>query len=269
MDEAFNVAVEVISPEKAKKYLAQNTSNRSLRRSLVSRYAKDMKSGNWKLTHQGLAFNAHGVLLDGQHRLAAVVESGLSVEMLVTRGVESGTQLVMDDHAKRSASDALTLDHGYRITALQVAVVRAAVELNGPAFISVRQTKTELSGLIKQFDDPLEFIKEFLVNKTAGIGSAAVWGAIALSWFYVKDLYRLHDFCKILTGQEMALAEEDRAAQLLREWLLRTPMKYGPQRLEAFKKTQRAVYAFMKRQPIERLYSTSFYYEWPLKNNFR
>ena len=37
--------------------------------------ARDMKAGHWRLTHQGIAFDPAGVLIDGQHRLWAIVES--------------------------------------------------------------------------------------------------------------------------------------------------------------------------------------------------
>ncbi len=106
-DFQMDLSVETITAKQAEKYLQFNTNNRPLRKSLVSQYAKDMASGNWRLTHQGVAFNCDGTLLDGQHRLAAIVQSGVTVQMLVARGVDSRNQLVMDDHAKRSAGDAL------------------------------------------------------------------------------------------------------------------------------------------------------------------
>jgi hypothetical protein len=43
----------------------------------------DMKGGNWSLTGQGISFDVDGNLLDGQHRLAAVVRSGVTISMIV------------------------------------------------------------------------------------------------------------------------------------------------------------------------------------------
>jgi hypothetical protein len=263
----MEISIELITPGQAEKYLQSNTSNRKLRRALVSQYARDMKRGKWSLTHQGIAFNCDGTLLDGQHRLQAIVESGVSVQMLVTKGVDSKNQLVMDDHAKRNAGDALSLARGERVTTSDVAIVRAATELQRISF--TRSTKAELNELIDSFSGALDFTREFLTNKQRGVTAAPVWGAIALAWFYVDDLGRLNYFCRVLCGLDMASSEGDRAAQILREWLLRSGLKYGAQRQEAFSKTQRAVVAFMKHQKLEKLYGTADHYPWPLVKPMR
>lgn len=264
----MELSIETITPKQAEKYLQFNTSNRNLRKSLVSQYARDMTNGKWRLTHQGVAFNCDGTLLDGQHRLKAIVESGVTVQMLVARGVDSKNQLVMDDHAKRSAGDALTLARGERVTTTEVAIVRAAIELQEKAF-STHRTKAELNELIDQFRGALDFTGEFLATKHRGVTAAPVWGAIALSWFYAEDLERLRAFCRILCGVDMAADEGDRAAQILREWLLRMGLKYAAQRKEGFRKTQRAIVAFMKHQKIDKLYGTTVHYPWPLVEPLR
>jgi hypothetical protein len=222
-----------------------------------------MKGGSWRLTHQGIAFNCDGTLLDGQHRLAAIIESGIAVQMLVARGVETANQMVMDDHAKRNASDALTLVRGERVSTMDVAIIRAAVELQASSH-TAHKSKTELNDLVEQFMSALKFTKPFLTTKQRGVTGAAAWGAIALAWFYVPDLVRLNTFCSMLTGAEMVQDESDRAAITLREWLLRTGTKNQLIRREAFMKTQRAIVAFMRHEGIARLHGTSVHYPWPL-----
>ena len=264
----MDLSIEMITPKMAEKYLQFNTCNRHLRKSLVSQYARDMTNGNWKLTHQGVAFNCDGTLLDGQHRLAAIIESGVAVQMLVARGVESKNQLFMDDHANRTAGDALTLARGERVSTTDVAIVRVAVELQ--IKFSCRHTKSDLNELISKFHGALDFCREFYgLPKQRGVTAAPVWGSIALAWFYVDDLDRLRSFCRMLSGVDMVTDEADRSVQILREWLLRTGVKSGPQRLEAFQKTQRSIVAFMKHQKLEKLYGTSTYYPWPLINPVR
>jgi hypothetical protein len=64
--------------------------------------------GEWLLTHQGIAFAPDGRLLDGQHRLMAIVKSGLPVQIQVSMGVQPDTFDVIDTGSvKRSASDVL------------------------------------------------------------------------------------------------------------------------------------------------------------------
>lgn len=79
---------EVITPAIAKEYLKLNkANNRKMSIKVVEGYAQDMKSGRWELTHQGIAFNEKGELIDGQHRLSAIVMANVPVVMNVTRGV--------------------------------------------------------------------------------------------------------------------------------------------------------------------------------------
>lgn len=75
--------VQTITPELAKLYLGHNESNRTLRRTRVMQYAHDMKEGKWNLTGQGITFGRDGNLLDGQHRLNAVIVAGVPVNFLV------------------------------------------------------------------------------------------------------------------------------------------------------------------------------------------
>lgn len=261
----MNISTETITPKQAEKYLQSNISNRPLRKLLVGQYAKDMMSGKWRLTHQGIAFNCDGTLLDGQHRLRAIIESGTTVRMVVARGVDSQSQLVMDDHAKRSANDALSLIRLEQITKSDIAVIRGAVELSiGRTLKGSRLTKQELNEALDTFRPALDFVNKMVGSNERGVTSAPVKSAIALSWFYVKDLERLGAFCDLVTGRVWAESIGDRSAVTLREWLLKTGMEVAALRLEGFKKTQRAIIAFMDRKDVGRLYGTSVYYPWPL-----
>ena len=83
--------VERITPEKAKAYLDNaNPLNRSVQ-GLTKKYAKTMLAGFWYLHHQGIAFDESGMLIDGHHRLRAIVESGVTIEIMVTRGCPKGS----------------------------------------------------------------------------------------------------------------------------------------------------------------------------------
>lgn len=101
--------VELITPEIAKRYLEKNTKNRKIKPGAVRRYAADMKSGQWQLNNQGIAFHEDGSLGDGQHRLLAIIQSDTPVEMLVTYDVPNDTTL-FDRGVVRSTSDILTLN---------------------------------------------------------------------------------------------------------------------------------------------------------------
>jgi len=99
-----------ITPDTAARMLAGNQVNRILRRAMVNKYARDMIAGRWVLSNDAICFSSDGKLLNGQHRLTAVVESGQSVVMLVIRNMSPESMTSMDSGAARTAGDALHLE---------------------------------------------------------------------------------------------------------------------------------------------------------------
>lgn len=105
----LRIRVLMIGPAEAKALLVANTDNRPLRPGRVKFYARTMQAGGWKLTHQGLAFGANGQGLDLQHRLTAIMMSGVTVPMVVTEGLSQEAFAAIDQHERRSLADALKL----------------------------------------------------------------------------------------------------------------------------------------------------------------
>lgn len=98
--------LKLITPEWAKNVLNDsNVDNRRLRPSWVKVLANSIERGEWQITHQGIAFDVHGKLIDGQHRLSAVAKSGQSVQMIVTTGLDPQVFAAVDMHARRSIAD--------------------------------------------------------------------------------------------------------------------------------------------------------------------
>jgi len=92
-DLVVEVTSEKIGKELATRYLAKRyQNNRAMNKRTVAKYADDMRSGNWRPCPQGIAFAncASGeVLVDGQHRLQAIIDSNSVIEMLISRGWEA------------------------------------------------------------------------------------------------------------------------------------------------------------------------------------
>lgn len=103
---------EKITPATALRYLEQPAQNRTLSDRVVTAYAEAMKRGDWKATHQGIAFNKEGCLIDGQHRLWAIVVADIPVEMQVTLGLDSDVMTVIDRGRKRNLADELKILRG-------------------------------------------------------------------------------------------------------------------------------------------------------------
>lgn len=99
-----------ITPELATKMLQNNPNNRKIRSRRVEMYARDMKAGKWNLTGQGITIAKDGGILDGQHRLAAVVLAGVPVQMLVVS--DADRVATYDSGLKRSVLDQIKIGDG-------------------------------------------------------------------------------------------------------------------------------------------------------------
>lgn len=113
MDPMMEFNVEKISPDIARKMLdvteAQGFTNRGIRRTRVERLAHAIELGQWLVTHQPIAVTTSGAVLDGQHRLLAVILADVEVEMLVMRGADPDTFKVVDTGAVRTTGDSLKI----------------------------------------------------------------------------------------------------------------------------------------------------------------
>ncbi len=85
---------------------------RPLSMTLVLRYAQLMRDGLWILTPDGLVFDEHGNLCQGQHRLEAVRRSGCSIPFMVSTGWPRETIKALDQGKARSVGALLAID-GY------------------------------------------------------------------------------------------------------------------------------------------------------------
>jgi hypothetical protein len=104
---------ETITPERARSLLDRTDelgfTNRSIRRGRVEKLAHAITLGQWKLTHQPLAITPDGAVMDGQHRLHAIVAAGQAVDMLVVRDADPETFGVVDTGAARTTADSLKI----------------------------------------------------------------------------------------------------------------------------------------------------------------
>lgn len=96
-----------VTPARAEEWLGKNNNNRNRRTQHVARMIRDMKNGNFLITGDTIKFDWDGRLIDGQHRLTAIIESGQSAWILIVRDLDPKVQSVLDANAKRSAYDAL------------------------------------------------------------------------------------------------------------------------------------------------------------------
>jgi hypothetical protein len=115
----MKMTIEEITPSKAIKYLetVDTSKQRPLKQSKIDDYAVSMARGHWVVTHQGIAFDDDGNLCDGQHRLHAVVKSGVTIRTQVTRNLTQKqndlfTFDAIDQGVKRNVGEQMHVRYG-------------------------------------------------------------------------------------------------------------------------------------------------------------
>lgn len=109
--EKERVEIVEVTPSMASNLLANsNYNNRRIRHTVVSKYAKAMRDGDWKFSPETISVSKSGRLLNGQHRMSAVVESGVNCRFLFAFGFDDDVFSVIDRGATRTTSDALGID---------------------------------------------------------------------------------------------------------------------------------------------------------------
>lgn len=130
-----------MTPEKAKEFLSNNPNNRSISKAKVKSFVKQLQKGKWRKTGQGISIAQNGRLLDGQTRLSAIVQSGISTTMVVAFNCAEDSFSVFDTGRSRSATDVLKIAGCSKNQNVISAGLRLAIPLmeNPTAYFAISQ----------------------------------------------------------------------------------------------------------------------------------
>ncbi|WP_030795548.1 hypothetical protein [Streptomyces sp. NRRL S-920] len=85
-----------LHPQLASRVLRRNTKNRNVRAATVEDYVRDIQANTWPLNGEAIKVDVQGNVLDGQHRLHAVVKANEPVTTFIVGGLPPETQATMD-----------------------------------------------------------------------------------------------------------------------------------------------------------------------------
>ena len=101
---------KLVSPDMANKILENNTVNRKAKPSMVAFLAEEMISRRFVYNGESIIISETNKLLDGQHRLLAIVESGISCMLNIEYGVADSAMNTIDTGSARTAGDVLEIN---------------------------------------------------------------------------------------------------------------------------------------------------------------
>lgn len=203
-----------VTPRMAEEWLKANTGNRRISEAVVEAYAQDMRAGAWKLTHQGIGFDTNGRLVDGQHRLTAILKAGFPVMMAVTRGLSVSAQEVVDAQKPRSVADQLGLVDGLPSANKYAGAARVIAEIDAGKVID-KYTLAGTRAILSAYKEKLTTL--LAIVKNSPFDSVLITGSLAFCM--AADEPQIKRFAKQIRDGE-GLKRTD-PAYLIREYVLR------------------------------------------------
>lgn len=246
-------SLEFVTEKRARAWLADMAPNRIIRKSTLESLTLALESGAFEVTHEGIAFNHEGQLLDGQTRLTAIANTGISVWLWVYRGLRSAMNVNLG--GARSVSDSLTIS-GTPASRSEVGTLRRMLSSTEQEPFWLRYAPTaqmkawfdQYSGKIREAN-----LMGFSANKR-GLTSVCVVAPAARA-AYTADPVRLSQFVSCFMNG-VVHDDKDIAAIKLRDLYLQGGgIAGGSQktRVESYLKTEYALQAFLNRRPISRV----------------
>lgn len=167
----MKIAKQLITPNEAKELLNLSAGNRNISVSKVAKYANEMKSGGWvEDTFEFIKISKEGFLLDGHHRLNAIIKAGVPINLNIVKGVDSEIMRVIDTGKSRNPGDAFKI-HGIANANNLSAIISAIIsyELGYSVDMNVgRNPSISNFDLIDRYDKDPEYWQE-LYKKTQPI----------------------------------------------------------------------------------------------------
>ena len=249
--------IETITPEIAKEYLLHNRVNRVLRNRAVEELMRDMKAGAFKLTHQGIAFDKEGSLVDGQHRLTAIALSGCTVKRMVTRGLDEDCPAEIDTGKVRSYRDycvfAESDDHPAMRHTKTIAAVRQIVRYGYKGNYDL--TNNQMKILMHTLREKI--IQVYEASATRGTSVTAAMSSAALAALLCGESYdAIHAFFSAYTmaNQREAEGYNETAAFVWANTVMNAKAKRQPlTREKIYAGTQNAIWNFIHGDATKRI----------------
>lgn len=127
-----------VAPELARDLLLRNRrgANRDVDAGTVYFYGRQMARGDWAETHLGIGLNTDGHLIDGQHRLLAILISGVTIRTAIIPDVPVRPNLFayLDNGRQRTARTTLQIAGLNGVSSTIARAVRIAEEVRTGAY---------------------------------------------------------------------------------------------------------------------------------------
>ena len=182
---ALNVSVEAINPKIAEEYLRFNSAtNRRVNQPSLKQLISDMKNGRFIENGDTIRFDHTGRLIDGQHRLLAILATGVTATMVVVRGLEAEAMRTIDTGQARTAAQLLKITGGAESNHATLAAIARAVIMYRDDQLS--PSKPEIVEFVSRHEDELQAAAH--ISKPAAKLYGGAIGAYGSAAYILQDV---------------------------------------------------------------------------------
>lgn len=203
--QGIDISFEMVTPEMATTWLETNSDlQRKLNLNIVRQYEAQMRKGLWRGDNgESVKFSKDG-LLDGQHRLHAIVRLNKPVLMMIMRGISDNNCIkTMDLGKKRSLGDILkvhgvesisginentlaSIANGLYMAKQYMRVARKdSTSVRIDSFVKVRPTPLELYEFLQNNPLIIQRLGKLEKYKIATMGKNVSLSPAIVAWFLV------------------------------------------------------------------------------------
>lgn len=154
-----------LTPALAKKILEEkNVRNRPIRDSHVDTLVQAMTEGSWRLNGDTISIGKT-TLIDGQHRLWAVVMSGVTVPALIVEGLDDDVFDTKDVGRRRTAADTLAVRGEKNTARMAATLVLIEKYMTGRVSSSMHFANTEVAAMVDKYPGVRDSIRHEFSSK--------------------------------------------------------------------------------------------------------
>lgn len=225
-----------------------NMINRPQRYSSIEKYMRDHVAERWPLTHEGMAFDYNGQMIDGQHRAEMVVQSGKPLRTIVVLGLDPGARMVVNIGIPRRPHDVLRLIGFEDASPWSTAIVRQMINS-----INRRATLPEIVEAYKKYEKRAKIVMAMFPFKKAKLTMSPMCAVMAraLETWEEADILTFSEI--LFDGMGRRGRKGDVPVCLLHDWLITLPAIGGNADRAVYGMTQTALYAFLNNEKVSPL----------------
>jgi|APSaa5957512576_1039674.scaffolds.fasta_scaffold44889_2 hypothetical protein len=239
---------ETITPEVAKALLDKNINNRNITQSHLALIKSEILSGNWQYNGQPIIIGEDGRLLDGQHRLTAVVETGIPIDTAVIRGIADDAFVTIDTGKVRGGADVLSIAGSKYGSHIASAIRKIIEKFGGSKKCQGRYAhKIANSDYLAYYErygreltDLFDLTHSWVLHGNRLISESDAMAFIILARDEHNNIYNFLE--EIITGR--TISSTSNAAQTCRKKII--DMKFSGNQIREFQKKDWVLYCFRK-----------------------